>query len=102
MRAPLSSDEASKLDCKFIKSAIAINVDGVGWCFGLVLRKFNGKSSCSSGQWYLVSFESSEPAITLLINTELYWTPIEDTEDKDEPNTPGFWCAIDEASSVGD
>ena len=100
MRA--SSDEARELDRKFIKSTIAITVEDVGWCFGLVLRKFNGNSSCSSGQWYLVSFESSEPAMTLLIDTELYWTPSEDTEDKDEPKTPGFWCAIEEASSVSD
>ena len=70
MRA--SSDEAPKFDRKFIKSTIAINVEGACWCFGLVLRKFNSKSSCSSGQWCLVSFESSEPAMTLLIDTELY------------------------------
>ena len=98
----VSSDEAPKLDCKFVKSTIAINVEDIGWCFGLVNRKFNGKSSCSSGQWYLVSFESSEPAMTLLIDTELYWTPSEDTEDKDEPKTSGFWCAVEEVSSVSD
>ena len=50
-----------KFDHKFIKSAIAISVDDVGWCFGLVLRKFSGNESFSSSEWFMVSFESDEP-----------------------------------------
>ena len=73
-------------------------MEDVGWCFRLVLRKFSGKASFSSSEWFMVSFESDEPAMTLLIEPDLYWTPSDDTENDYDPATPGFWCAIEAAS----
>ena len=95
----VAPDKTPKPDHKFIKSTTTVNVKDIGWYIGLVLRKVNGKSSSSSGQWFLVSFESDEPASELLIDPELYWAPDESIEDKDaEPTTTGFLCAIEVAT----